>query len=47
MGFFKKGANKLESMKTKYAKAETNVNKNRGNSGKTSDSAYERRSDYG
>lgn len=27
MGFFKKGANKLESMKNKYAKAETNVNK--------------------
>ncbi|MEF2735005.1 MAG: toxic anion resistance protein, partial [Blautia sp.] len=27
MGFFKKGANRLESMKNKYAKAETNVNK--------------------
>lgn len=27
MGFFKKGQNKLESMKVKYAKAETNVNK--------------------
>lgn len=27
MGFFKKGVNKLESMKNKYAKAETNVNK--------------------
>lgn len=27
MGFFKKGANKLEAMKNKYSKAETNVNK--------------------
>ena len=27
MGFFKKGANKLESMKNKYSKAEANVNK--------------------
>lgn len=27
MGFFKKGTNKLEAMKTKYAKAEANVNK--------------------
>ena len=27
MGFFKKGANKLEAMKNKYSKAEANVNK--------------------
>lgn len=27
MGFFKKGANKLETMKNKYSKAEANVNK--------------------
>ena len=27
MGFFKKGANKLQSMKNKYSKAEANVNK--------------------
>ena len=27
MGFFKKGGNKLEALKNKYSKAETNVNK--------------------
>ena len=33
-GFFKKGANKLEAMKNEYSKAEANVSKNCGNSGK-------------